>query len=383
MILLIGAGLAVRTMQKALTIPRGFDSESMILMSMDLTIRGYSEAQGRSFYEELIKRVDALPGVISSSLAKTVPPNNWSDRLAVFRPGEEPPAEVLKVRDDLGLRVDANRIAPRYFRTLGIPLVEGREFNDTDRAGTIPVAILNERLANHLWPGESAIGKLLMVPFWHEPRPPVQIIGVAKDTKHRSLLTEMPMLVYLPELQVYDGRATLVVKTAVDPTSLASAIRGEIASLDNAINLFNVKTMSEQIESTLWQQRTAARLIGLFGLLALGLAAIGVYGLMSSSVAQRTKEIAIRMALGADVGSVQGMILRKGFVLALSGIAFGLGAAFALTRLMSSLLYGVSATDPVTFMLAGIVLLVVALIACWVPARRATRVDPVEVLRWE
>jgi predicted permease len=383
LLLLIGAGLAVRTMQKALTMPRGFDSENIILMSMDLTIRGYSEAQGRAFYEEIINRIDGLPGVISSSLAKTVPPNSWSDRLAVFLPGEEPPAEVLKARDDLGLRVDANRIAPHYFRTLGIPLVEGREFNDKDRVGTVPVAILNERLANHLWPGERAIGKFLFVPFWHEPRPPVQIIGVAKDTKHRSLLTEMPMLVYLPEFQVYDGRATLVVKTAVDPTTLLPAIRGEFANLDKELNLFSVKTMSEQIESTLWQQRTAARLIGMFGLLALGLAAIGIYGLMANSVALRTKEIAIRMALGADVVQVQSMILRNGMVLALSGIAIGIGAAFVLTRLMSSLLYEVGATDPLTFVVSSIVLLIVALVACWIPARRATRVDPVVVLRWE
>jgi len=383
LVLLIGAGLAVRTMQQALTIPRGFDSENIILMSMDLTIRGYSEAQGRAFYEELISRIDGLPGVISSSLAKTVPPNSWSDRLAVFLPGEEPPPEVLKARDDFGLRVDANRIAPDYFGTLGIPLVEGREFNDKDRVGTVPVAILNERLANHLWPGESAIGKFLFVPFWHEPRPPVQIIGVAKDTKHRSLLTEMPMLVYLPEFQAYDGRATLVVKTAVDSKTLLPAIREVFANLDKELNLFSVKTMSEQIESTLWQQRTAARLIGMFGFLALGLAAIGIYGLMANSVALRTKEIAIRMALGADVVQVQSMILRNGMVLALSGIAIGIGAAFVLTRLMSSLLYEVSATDPLTFVLSSVVLLIVALVACWIPARRATRVDPVVVLRWE
>ncbi len=212
LVLLTGAGLAVRTMRKALTMDRGFESANMMLMSMDLTIRGYSESQGRAFYEELIKRVDALPGIISSSLAKTVPPNDWSDRLSIFLPGEEPPPEVLRARDDLGLRVDANRIAPDYFRTLGIPILEGREFSDRDRVGTPPVAVINEKLAKRLWPGESAIGKLLAVPFWHEPRPPVQIIGVARDTKHRSLLEDMPLLVYLPELQVYGGRATLVAR---------------------------------------------------------------------------------------------------------------------------------------------------------------------------
>lgn len=383
LVLLIGAGLAVRTMREALTMDRGFDSDNMALMSMDLTIRGYNESQGRAFYEELLKRVDAVPGVISSSLAKTVPPNDWSDRLSVFLPGDEPPSEVLRARDDLGLRVDANRIAPAYFRTLGIPILEGREFTVDDRVGTPPVAIVNEKLAKQLWPGESAIGKLLSVPFWREPRPPVQIIGVARNTKHRSLLADTPMLVYLPELQVYDGRATLVARTSVDPASLIPAIRDEVAALDKDISLFAVKTMSEQIDSTLWQQRTAAGLIGIFGVLALALAAIGIYGVIAHWVVQRTREIGIRMALGASAADVVRMILRQGLVLALTGVAVGLAGAFALTRLMSSLLYGVSATDPMTFALSSLVLVGVALGAGFVPARRATKVDPVIALRCE
>jgi predicted permease len=383
LVLLIGAGLAVRTMREALTMDRGFDSDNMALMSMDLTIRGYSESQGRAFYEELLKRVDAVPGVVSSSLAKTVPPNDWSDRLSVFLPGDEPPSEVLRARDDLGLRVDANRIAPAYFRTIGIRILEGREFTAEDRAGTSPVAIVNEKLANQLWPGESAIGKLLSVPFWHEPRPPVQVIGVARNTKHRSLLADAPLLVYLPELQVYDGRATLVARTSVDPASLIPAIRDEVAALDKDISLFAVKTMSEQIDSTLWQQRTAAGLIGVFGVLALALAAIGIYGVIAHWVVQRTREIGIRMALGASAADVMRMILRQGLVLALTGVAAGLAGAFALTRLMSSLLYGVSATDPITFALSSLVLVGVALGAGFVPARRATKVDPVIALRCE
>ena len=384
LVLLIGAGLAVRTMRHAMTLDRGFDSDNLVLMSMDLTIRGYSESQGRSFYEELIRRVDALPGVISSSLAKTVPPNDWSDRLSVFLPGEEPTPDVLRTRlDDLGLRVDANIIAPDYFRTLGIPLVEGREFTDRDRVGAPLVAILNEKLANRLWPGESAVGKLLSVPFWREPRPLVRIIGVARDTKHRSLLADMPLLVYQPELQVYDGRATLVARTSGDPATLIPAIRGEVAALDKDLTLYAVKTMSEQIESTLWQQRMAAGLIGIFGLLALALAAIGIYGVIAHSVEQRTREIGIRMALGADARAVRRMILRQGFTLVLTGVLVGLAGAFTLTRLMSWVLYGVSATDPLTFVISSVVLVGAALGACLVPARRATRVDPMIALRCE
>jgi len=383
LVLLIGAGLAVRTMRAALSIDRGFDSEKMVLMSMDLTIRGYSPAKGQSFYEDLIKRVDALPGVVSSSLAKTVPPNDWSDRLSVFLPGEEPPLDLLRARSDLGIRVDANRIAPNYFRTLGIPILVGREFTDGDRAGAIPVGIINEKLANRLWPGETAVGKLLAVPFWDETRPPIQIIGVAGDTKHRSLLADMPMLIYLPELQAYDGRATLVARTNGDPKDLIPAIRDVVAELDKDLNLFAVKTMAEQIDSTLWQQRIAAGLIGVFGLLALGLSAIGIYGVISHSVAQRTREIGIRMALGADARGVRRMILRQGLILAMTGVLVGLAAAFALTRLMSSLLYGVSATDTITYVVSSIVLVGVALGACIVPARRATKVDPMIALRCE
>lgn len=384
LVLLIGAGLAVKTMRKALTMDRGFDSENMVLMSMDLTIRGYTESVGRSFYKELLKRVDGLPGVVSSSLAKTVPPNDWSDRLSVFLPGEEPPPDVIRTRlDDLGLRVDANIIAPNYFRTLGIPLLEGREFTDRDRVGVPPVAILNEKLAKRLWPGERAVGKLLSVPFWREPRPPVEIIGVARDTKHRSLLSDMPLLVYLPELQVYDGRATLVARIIGDPAKLIPAIRDEIAALDKDLTLQSVKTMSQQIESTLWQQRTAAGLIGIFGLLAVALAALGIYGVVAYSVAQRTREIGIRMALGAGSRDVFRMIVRQGLRLALIGVAVGLAAALALTRLMSSLLYGVSATDPATFAIASVALVGVALAACLVPARRATKVDPMIALRCE
>lgn len=383
LVLLIGAGLAVRTMRTVLLMDHGFEGRNMALMSMDLTIRGYSESQGQSFYEELIRRVDSLPGVVSSSLAKTVPPNSWSDRLSVFLPGEEPPLEMLRARDDLGIRVDANRIAPNYFRTLGIPILEGREFTNQDRVGATPVAILNEKLATRIWPNESAIGKLLAVPFWDEQRPPVEIIGVARDTKHRSLLVEMPMLIYLPELQAYDGRATLVARTIGDPTTFIPAIRAEIASLDKDLTLYNVKTMSEQIEGNLWQQRTAAGLIGIFGFLALALAAIGIYGVIAHSVEQRTREIGIRIALGADPRGVRHLILKQGLALALMGVVVGLCAALALTRLMTSVLYGVSPADPVTYVLSSLILLGVALGACLVPARRATRVDPMVALRSE
>jgi predicted permease len=370
-------------MQRVLTMDHGFDSNNLVLMSMDLTIQNYSEAKGRSFYEELLKRLEALPEIESASLAKTVPPNDWSDRLSVFLPSEEPPPEVLRTRDDLGLRVDANRIAPDFFRTLGIPVIAGREFDESDRQGAPLVAILNQKLAERLWPGESAVGKMLAVPFWREPRPPVEIIGVAANSKYRSLLEDIPMLVYLPELQAYDGRATVVARARANPSSALSAIRAEVAALDPGLPVHAVKTMAEQISGTLWQQRMAAGLIGLFGVVALSLAAIGLYGIIAHWVSLRTREIGIRMALGAQPASVRNIVVRQCLQLALKGIVLGLVCSLALTRLMSSVLYGVSATDPLTFAVASLLLAGVALGAGIAPARRATRVDPMIALRCE
>lgn len=382
LVLLISSGLAVRSMRRALIQDRGFDNQKLLLVSMDLTITGYTSVQGQAFYRELLSRVDALPGVVSSSLAKTVPPNDWSDSVSVYLPGQEPPTDVPPSREG-GLKVDANRIAPRYFETLGIQLMEGREFNDDDDSRTGLVGMVNEKLADRLWPGEQAVGKMLVVPAWRERRPPVRIIGVVRDTKHRSLLREMPMLVYLPELQDYDGRATLVTKTTGDPAHLSASIREVFSAIDKNVSPFALKTMSEQIDSTLWQQRLAAGLIGAFGLVALAMSALGIYGVIAQSVSQRIREIGLRIALGAGPRAVLKLILGQGFVLALLGIVCGLAMALGFTRFMSSILYDVSATDPFTFLGSSLGLLGVAVGACLVPARRALRIDPAIALRSE
>jgi predicted permease len=384
LVLLVGAGLVLRTMREALTIDRGFQNEDLLLMSVDLSIQGYTEEQGKSFYSQLARRLEAVPGVISTSLAKTVPPNDWSDRLSVFYEGQVPPQDVLRARDDLGVRVEANRIAPRYFETLGIPLINGREFTGDDREGAPPVAIINEKLARRLWPGENALGKRLAAPFYSgPPRPPVEIIGIAKDTKHRSLLLDAPYLLYLPEQQAYDGRATIVVRTSTDPRGVITAIRKEVAGLDKNLPVFAVKTMPEQIASTLFQQRVAANCIGLFGVIALALAVIGLYGVIAHFVAQRTREIGIRLALGALPSDIMRGVLRRGIGLTLIGVILGSAAAVALTQLMKSILYGVSTTDPLTFGIAAMLVMMAALTACYFPARSAMKVDPIKALRSE
>ncbi|MGA9770513.1 MAG: ABC transporter permease [Blastocatellia bacterium] len=384
LVLLISAGLAVRTMQKVLAADRGFKTENMLLMSLDLSIQGYAEPQGKALYDQLIKRLENVPGVESASLAKTVPPNDWSDGVSIFYEGQAPPQEVLRGRDDLGLKVEVNRIAPHYFHTLGIALLQGRDFSDQDKEGASYVAIISEKLAQKLWPGESAIGRRIAIPDYSAPtRPSVEIIGVAKDTKYRSLMTEAPLLLYLPESQNYDGRATVVIRTITDALSFVSAIRDEVTALDKNLPLFSVKTMSDQIASTLWQQRMAAGLIGIFGLLALVLAAVGLYGVMAHTVAQRTQEIGIRMALGATSTDVLKLVVKEGLALAIAGVIIGIAAAFACTRLMSNVIYGVSATDITTFTTASMLLAAVALAASYIPARRATKVDPMVALKYE
>jgi len=384
LVLLIGAGLAVRTMQKIVAIDRGFDTNNRLLMSLDLSIQGYNAEAGGAFYEQLIRQLASTPGVVSASFAKTVPPNDWSDRLSIFLEGQEPPQEALRASDDLGIRTDANRIAPGYFRTLNIPLLQGRDFTEADRAGTPAVAILNQTLAEKLWPGESAIGKRLAVPSPNGPRrPPVEIIGVVQDTRYRTLLSDAPPILYLPVLQAYDGRTTLVIHTTGEPAAMIETIRNAVAQVAKNLPLFAIKSLSEQVATTLWQQRLAASLIGIFGGLALVLAAIGLYGVIAHSVTQRTREIGIRMALGADYTNIVGLMVKQGLGLAATGTTLGLVAALALTRLMSSLLYEVSATDPATFVLASLGLIAVASLASYIPARRATRVDPMVALRHE
>jgi predicted permease len=383
-VLLIGAGLAVRTMQQIVAIDRGFDTDHRLLMSLDLSIQGYNTETGCAFYEQLIKQLDATPGVVSASFAKTVPPNDWSDRMAIFYEGQEPPPAALRGSEEIGIRTDANRIAPRYFHTLNIPLLQGRDFSEADRAGASAVGIVNQALAEKLWPSESPIGKRIAAPFINgPPRPPIEIIGLVRDTKHRTLLAAAPPILYLPVLQAYDGRTTLVIQTTGEPAAMTETIRNAVARVAKDIPVFAVKSMAEQVATTLWQQRMAASLIGLFGALALALAGVGLYGVIAHSVSERTREIGIRMALGADSRAIVRLVVRQGLRLTLIGAALGVVAALALTRLMSSLLYGVSATDPTAFVVASVVLLAVAMLASYVPARRATKVDPMIALRHE
>ena len=382
LVLLIGAGLVVRSMQRILAIDRGFDSSHVLLSSIDLAIQGYSEARGSQFLEQLLERLSQAPGVRAASIAQTDPARGWGTRMSIFYEGQVPPEDVVRRRDDVGVRVEVNFISPGYFATFGIPLMTGRDFSAQDREGAQPVTIVSEKLARRLWPGENPIGKRIVAPVRRSQiGPPLTIIGVAKDSRYRTLTAEAPLLLYVPLGQVYLPCVRIQARVAGDPASFTSVIAHQVKSLDPNMPIYDVKTMDSQISSSLWEQRTAAGLIGLFGVLALVLASVGLYSVMAQSVAQRTREIGIRMAMGADARDVLRLVVIQGMALAGAGVLVGAAAALGLTRFVSSLLYGVSTTDLTTFSSVALLLLTVSLAATYIPARAATRIDPVAALR--
>ena len=383
LILLIVAGVTVRRMQEIVSQNPGFATSHILMMSVSPSIEGYSEAQGERLYGKLVSRIEQIPGIRSVSLAATVPPEDWSARVSIFYEGQVPPLDYVRGHEfEVGLRVDMNTVAPNYFRTMGISLLQGRDFTELDKTGAPLVAIVSQRLAQRLWPGQDAVGKRIEWPSWEgAPRPPLEIIGVSADARYRSLLADPPLLLYVPESQNFSGRQTLVIRTGADPEGFIGAVRGAVASADQNLPVFAVKTMTEQMRDSLWQPRMAAGILGSFSIFALILAAVGLYAVVSQWMAQRTREIGIRMALGAKPRDVMRLTLGYGAGLAVWGIAAGVLFSLALTQFVSVLLFGASRTDVLTIAVIAVFLLLVALTACYVPARRAMSVDPMVALR--
>ena len=383
LILLIVAGVTVRRMQEIVSQNPGFATSHILMMSVSPSIEGYSEAQGERLYGKLVSRIEQIPGIQSVSLAATVPPEDWSARVSIFYEGQVPPLDYVRGHEfEVGLRVDMNTVAPNYFRTMGISLLQGRDFTELDKTGAPLVAIVSQQLAQRLWPGQDAVGKRIEWPSWEgAPRPPLEIIGVSADARYRSLLADPPLLLYVPESQNFSGRQTLVIRTGADPEGFIGAVRGAVASADQNLPVFAVKTMTEQMRDSLWQPRMAAGILGSFSIFALILAAVGLYAVVSQWMAQRTREIGIRMALGAKPRDVMRLTLGYGAGLAVWGIAAGVLLSVALTQFVSVLLFGVSRTDVLSIAVIAVFLLLVALTACYVPARRAMSVDPMVALR--
>ena len=372
MVALIGAGLFVRSLREAYKADPGFDSHNVLLASFDPFLSGYDETRGREFYRRLVERVSTTQGVQSATLARRLPFTGDGIAFANVTIDGYAPAK------DEDMRLNYETVGPQYFQTMRIPLLHGRGFDEHDQEGAPGVVIINETMAQRYWPEGDALGKRLkLTKGW------LQVVGVAKDVKNRTL-TEAPQpFLYVPLLQEYRSNMILVARTAGEPEKMFHTIQTEVAVLDPEIPMFDVRTLEEHIGVALFLQRMAATLLSIFGLLALSLAALGLYGVMAYAVSQRTRELGIRISVGAKRTDILKLILGHGLILSIIGIVGGLTVALALTRLSVHLLYGVSAADPLTFVVVMVILLVVALAAAYFPARRATKIDPIIALRME
>jgi macrolide transport system ATP-binding/permease protein len=367
LVVLIGAGLLIKSLRALQAIDPGLEPAKVATASFDLGMNGYNEERGRQFISQLSARVAALPGVEAVSFAAIVAFSDipWISPATI---------EGYQPQPNERLAFDYNFVGSNYFQTVGAPILRGREFTAQDTAEAPRVFVVNEATARRYWPGQEAVGKRLNRG---------EVIGVVRNTKEKGLTKDARPAIYAPLLQSYTPDLTLHVRTATPSQTLFAAVRREVQTLDPTLPVYNLRTLAQQKDGSLYTERLAATLLTLFGLLALSLAAVGIYGVLSYAVTERTREMGVRLALGARPRDLLRLVVGQGLTLTLIGLGLGVGASFALTRLIARLLYGVSATDPLTFVVIPLSLMVVALLACWIPARRATRVDPLVALRYE
>lgn len=376
-ILLVTAGLFARSLREVQRINLGFNPRHVLNLSMNLHEAGYNGAQGREFYDNLLTRVRAMPGVASASLAAIVPLGSDENDDAIYIEGNAP------VSGRAATRLLDNQVSPGYFKTMQIPLLRGREFTKSDNASAPYVAVINQAMAHRFWPGEDPIGKRFKVDS--ESNPWTQVVGVVQDGKYRSISDEARPYFYMPLAQNYSAVQTLQVRTTEAPTAMAGALERQIHSLAPDLPVFRVQTMEQAINTPfgLLDFRLAAGMASALGLLGLILAVIGVYGVISYAASRRVHEIGVRMALGAQPADVIKMIFGQGLTIVGVGIAAGILASLAAAGVIANFLYGVSARDPLTYVAGVALIAAAALAACYAPARRATRVDPIRALRCE
>jgi len=378
-VLLIGAGLLINSFLHLRTLDPGFRTDHLLTAKIELSELKYPDKEHRvPFYNELLRRVSVLPGVESAAVAGNLPFTYNGDSMSIAIEGRADPPP------DQRLDVVYRAVGPGYFSTMGIKIVQGRDFNEQDKSDSLQAVVISEKTAGHYWPGENAIGKRLKPGLTTSEGPWREVIGIVKDTRQNDFVAPPKMQMYFVHSQINSfAPNALVVRTSIDPLSLATSVRNAVWAIDKDQPVSNIRSMEEIVSRAVARQRFSTMLLGIFAALALVLAAVGIYGVMSYSVAQRTREIGIRMALGAQRSDVLKMAVGQGLKLVLIGVAIGLASAFALTRVMASLLFGVSATDPVTFIAISLVLISVAALASFVPALRAARIDPMVALRYQ
>jgi putative ABC transport system permease protein len=378
-VLLVMAGLLIKSLWRLQNVNSGLQTENVMTFNLALPESKYKTDRQSQFYEQLKTRIESSAGVESASTILPLPLSG--DRFVIsfqiegreVAPKDEPSADIFIT-------------GVGYFRTMGIPIVKGRDFEQRDQNGTRPVVIITEEFARQYFPNEDPLGKRIDPGIstiedtdssWRE------IVGVVGDVRNQTLNTAPKPAYYVPQTQIPFSQMAVVIKTANEPRSLISGMTKEVASMDPDLPLFGVKTMREYLSSSVAGPRFNTTLLSIFAAVALVLTLVGLYGVMSYSVAQRTNEIGIRLALGAQTRDVLLMIVKQGSILILLGLTIGLAAAFAATRLIASWLFGVTAKDPFTFAAVAVLLAVVALLACYIPAWRATKVDPLKALRYE
>ena len=375
MLLLAGAGLFARSLYNLRAVDPGFDVERLLIFSVDPTLSGYSTSRAQRLFEDLQREIAAVPGVRAVSMSELglLTGNSWSMTVRV---------DGYQSQEGENMNPNVDGVGPGFFSTIGVPLIAGREFTEKDTAGAPRVAIVNETMARRYWGEAGPVGR--RIGFGRDSDAQIEIVGVVRDIRSQQLREEAPRFVYVPYPQNEEfTQLTFYVRAAGESGPLAASIRQAVGRLDQNLPVFDVRTMEAQVGESLFVERMVAALSVAFGALATVLAAIGLYGVMSYAVARRTREIGIRMALGAARGGVLWLVLKEVAILAAVGVAAGLGAAFSLTRRVESQLFGVAPADPLTLAGAVCLLLVVALLAGFVPARRATTIDPMLALRSE
>ncbi len=378
LILLVGAGLMIQSLLRLQRVNIGLNAQNVLTATVILPRAKYSEGEQRAtFFKQLVERVRSLPGVQAASATGTLPLSggNWGRSLTVEGYPVLPVGQAPMIQHTV--------VTPGYFRTMGISLLAGRDFTEADAKGSPDVTIIDERLAREYWPNDTPIGKRIRFGPPEDNEPWHTVIGVVSAVRHQRMQEETRKSVYLPHLKIPVTGMSLVARTSSDPKDFVAAIRREVVQLDPDLPVSEIATMEEVVAESIWQPRLYATLFTVFAGGALILALIGIYGVMAFLVQTRTHEIGVRMALGASARDVFKLIVGRGMKLTVIGVVVGVGGAIALTRLMHGLLFNTSATDPVTFVLISVVLSLAAFFACYIPARRAAKVDPLVALRYE